>query len=270
MTQSSLGKQIKMVKVQIKQGKEIIHDYYIDGYLKSNLDALKKNVRKDYDAFALIVGREGFGKTTLSFQIALYCDPTFNLSRVCFTAEQFLDAVQNADKYQAIVFDETMGYLSSRNGMSRFNRALIKVMSEMRSKNLFVFLNIPNFFMMDWYVALHRTTGLLYVYKRSFFGSYDYPTKKKLYMEGKRHHAYSTPPNFRGRFVKYFPLNFKEYEKKKQEAIDMWAEHKKMESLWKKQRDDLIIRISENNFMSRKEVAEVLGVSEMQVGRIVN
>ena len=249
-----------MVKVQVAE-----HNYYLDGYLKSNLDALKKNVKKDYDAFALIVGREGFGKTTISFQIALYCDPTFNLSRVCFTAEQFLQAVENAERYQAIVFDETMGYLSSRNGMSKFNKVLIKIMSEMRSKNLFVFLNIPNFFMMDWYVSQHRTTGLIYVYKRSFFGSYDYPTKKKLYMQGKKYHSYATPPNFRGRFTKFFPFNKEDYEVKKQQAIKEWASNTRMESVWKEQRDILIKECVENKLIKSKEIAELIGLSVRQV-----
>ena len=254
-----------MVKINIGD-----HKYSLDGYLESNLKAMKKNViKQDYDGFVLICGREGFGKTTLSFQCALYCDPTFNLDRVCFTAEQFLEAVENAEKYQAIVFDETMGYLSSRGAMSKFNRALIKVMSEMRSKNLFVFLNIPNLFMMDWYVAQHRTTGLLYTYKRSFFASYDYPTKKKLYREGKKYHTYHIPPNFRGRFTKYFAVDKEAYEKKKQAAIDQWTQEKRLESEWKSQRDILIRRCVEDNLIKRQEIADLLGISVMQVGRIL-
>ena len=244
--------------------------YYLDGYLQANLDFTKKDViKRNYDGFVLICGREGFGKTTLSFQVALYCDPTFNLDRVVFTAEQFLEAVEKAEKYQAIVFDETMGYLSSRGSMSKFNKALIKVMSEMRSKNLFIFLNIPNFFMMDWYVAQHRTTGLLYTYKRSFFASYDYPTKKKLYREGKKYHSYHIPPNFKGRFVKYFPLDQEAYEHKKQIAINQWAENTKMESRWMLQRDKLAKHCEEFNLMTRKELSEVLGLSVMQIGNIL-
>lgn len=267
------GKEIKTEErfedddmVVVEAGK---HKFYLDGYLKSNLDALKNNVKKDYDAFVLIVGREGFGKTTLAFQIATYCDPKFNLDRVCFTAEQFLTAVQNAERYEAIVFDETMGYLSSRNGMSKFNKVLIKIMSEMRSKNLFVFLNIPNFFMIDWYVSQHRTTGLIYIYKRSFFGSYDYPTKKKLYMQGKKHHSYSIPPNFRGRFIKYFPLDKEKYEEKKQIAIDSWTSETKLESEWKKQRDNLIRVCDEKNLLTKKEISEQLNMSLMQIHRII-
>ena len=254
----------RMVKVKVKK-----HEFYLDGYLKSNLDALKKSLKQDYDAFILLTGREGFGKTTLSFQCALYCDQSFNLDRVCFTIEQFLEAVKDAERFQAIVFDETMGFLSSRQSMSKFNRALIKVMSEMRSKNLFVFLNIPSFFMMDWYVALHRTTGLLYINKRSCFASYDYRTKHKLYMEGKKYRSHSVPPNFTGRFTKYFPINKKDYEKKKQEAIKDWEDAKAIEKTLREQRNNLIIKIFNNGMMDLEGLSKTLDISEMQVRRIL-
>ena len=120
------------------------------------------------------------GKTTFSFQIAMYLDPTFCLDRVCFTIEQFVEAVEKAEKYQAIVFDETMGYLSSRSSMSRFNRLLIKVFSEMRSKNLFILLNIPSIFELDKYPAIHRSVALIHIYKRGTFAVYNY-SKKKLF-----------------------------------------------------------------------------------------
>jgi len=254
-----------MVKVQPNEE----HNYYLDGYLKANLDASKKDVRKkDYDKFILLTGKEGCGKTTFSFQCALYCDPTFNLNRVCFTPEQFLDAVENAEKYQAIVFDETMWGLGARNALTKINKILIKVMSEMRSKNLFVFMNIPNFFMMDWYISQHRSTGLLYIYKRSFFGSYDYPTKKKLYIQGKRFHSFSVPPNFRGRFVKYFPLDKKAYEEKKQKAINSWIKQNSRDNIWKEQRNNLIRECVKQNLMTKKELAELIKMSIRQIERI--
>jgi len=198
------------------------HRFHVDSYLRSNLDSLRESVRKDFDAFVIVAGREGYGKSTIAAQAAIYCDPTYNLDRCCFTAEQFIEAVKNAEKFQAIVFDETMGYLSSRGAMSKFNRALIKVMSEMRSRNLFVFLCIPNFFELDRYPAMHRSTGMLLTYRRGRIGSYDYNTKKKLYLKGKKYYSYNVPPNFIGNFPKYFPIDKVAYEKKKQKAINEW------------------------------------------------
>jgi len=254
-----------MVKVQVGE-----HNYYLDGYLKSNLDFVKHDVkRRNFDSFVLIAGREGFGKTTLALQVALYCDPTFNLSRVCFTPDQFLTAVQNAEKHQAIVFDETMWGLGSRSVMTKINKVLIKVISEMRSKNLYVFMCIPNFFMMDWYISQHRSTGFLYVYKRGFFGSYDYLRKKKLYVEGKRMHSYHVPPNFRGKSTKYFCVDPGQYEIEKQKAINSWASETKLESLWKKQRNHLIKLCIQHKFLSTKELSEELEISIRQIQRVV-
>ena len=157
----------------------------MDGFLKDNLDYVKREViRKDFDSFICVTGREGFGKSTLAGQIALYLDPTYNLDRCTFTAEQFEEACRFAEQHQAVVFDETMGYLSSRGAMSKFNRKLIKIMSEMRSKNLFVILCIPNFFELDRYAAIHRTTGLIRVYKRGCWELYNYRNKKILYLKG--------------------------------------------------------------------------------------
>ncbi|MGD2072161.1 MAG: hypothetical protein PVG65_01560 [Candidatus Thorarchaeota archaeon] len=253
--------------VIVKAGK---HKFYLDGYLQSNLDVSIKEVRKrDFDRFILAVGREGFGKTTLLSQCALYCDNTFNLNRVYFTPEQFLEGVVNADKYTSHLFDETVWGLGSRQAMNKINKVLIKVMTEMRSKNLFVFMAIPNFFMIDWYVAQHRTTGLLYIYKRGSFGSYDYPTKKKLYMQGKKYHSYKIPPNFIGRFVKYFPLDKEIYEKKKQQAIDEWIKTRGKEATWKQQRDILINKCISSKLMTREEVANLINISVMQVGRLL-
>jgi len=262
-----------MVKIQYDEKKKkwmelekrAKEGHYIDGFLKANMEAMVRNVTKqNYDGFVLVTGREGFGKSTLAMQLALFCDPKFNIDKVVFTAEQFLEAVETGDRYSVIVFDETMGYLSSRNGMSKFNKVLIKVMSEMRSKNLFVFLCIPNFFMMDWYVACHRTTGLLYIKKRGEFASYDYPTKKKLYMLGKKAHSYAVPPNFFGMFTSYFPVDKDEYEKKKQLAINEWSSDVRLDSKLITQRNDMII----NSEKSNEEIAEILGVTIRQVSRI--
>lgn len=233
------GDSEEMVKVDCidpRDKKTVLHNFFLDGYLKSNLDFVKHAViKKNYDGFIVIAGREGFGKSTLAGQIAVYLDPTYNLDRCCFTADQFIDAAEGASKFQAIVFDETMGYLSSRGAMSSFNRDLIKIFSEMRSKNLFIILCIPNFFELDRYPAMHRSTGLLYIYKRARFGSYDYNTKKKLYLIGKKYYSYSVPPNFRGNFVKYFPLNEIEYETKKQKAINSFRKAKKEEKFLENQ-----------------------------------
>lgn len=254
-----------MVKVQVGE-----YNYYLDGYLKANLDFVKKDVkRRNFDSIILVVGREGYGKTTIAMQMAKYLDESFTVDRVVFTAEQFMDAVRNAKPYTAIVFDETMGFLSSRGAMSKFNKDLIKIMSEMRSKNLYVFLCIPSLFIMDWYPAEHRSTGMIYVYKRGNFGSYDYPTKKKCYVEGRKTRSYSVSPNFIGCYTKAFPIDRDAYEKKKQDAINSWNTVKDDEKKYKTKLEKLCSHLLMTNAMSIMDLASISGVKEESLLRLV-
>jgi hypothetical protein len=157
--------------------------------------------------------------STIAFQMACCLDPTFNLSRVCFTADQFIDAVKNAEKFQAIVFDEAFGYLSSSSSLSKFNIALRKVMTEMGFKNLFIIICIPSFFTLQWYPAVHRSNCLIRVHERGHLGFYTYDQKKKLYALGKKFHDYCLPPSFVGKFSKFFPFERSLYDKKKEQSI---------------------------------------------------
>lgn len=234
----------------------------MDGYLKENLKLLKESVvYNDFDGFIVIAGKEGYGKSTFAFQIAKALDPSFCLDRVVFSLEQFQNAIYTAEKFQCIVFDETMGYLSSRSSMSRFNKALVKIFSEMRSRNLFVILNITSFFELDRYPAVHRSNSLLYVHKRGQFASFDYNTKRLMYFEGKRTYTYCKSPNFYGHFLKYFPLDKQAYEKKKQDSIKEWDTMKEKEQRWMLQRDSLIKVCMDRKLLTAPEIADVMGVS---------
>ena len=246
----------------IRNKKEVHVPFTLDGYLRSNLENVYKNVRyQDYDSFIVVSGREGFGKSTFAGQIATFLDPTFNLDRCTFTAGQFIEACENANKFEAVVFDETMGYLSSRGAMSKFNRQLIQIFSEMRSKNLFVVLCIPNFFELDRYPAMHRSTGLLHVNKRGRFGSYDYRKKKQLYLLGKKTYSYVISPSFTGNFREYFVYPKKKYEDKKQTAIREWEKTSSSEERYKNQRDILIKWIRENNWANTGDISNILDIS---------
>lgn len=153
--------------------------------------------------------------STCMMQCAYHMDNTLDLDRVCFTAKQFIQAVEDAKQYQAIVFDEAQGYLSSRRALSKFNVALVQVMSEMGFKNLFIGICIPSFFELDRYPAVHRSVGLINVYKRGSLACYNYHAKKQLYFEGKKMMNYAVKPDFIGRFGKWFPLDYEAYKEKK-------------------------------------------------------
>jgi len=200
-------------------------DYYMDGYLKTNLDVACKVAKKDWDFVFVIDGTEGGGKSVLAFQCAKFLDSSFCIERIVFNDEELVDAIIKAKPYQAIVFDEAYTGLSSRAAMSMINRTLIQMFAEIRQKNLFIFVVMPTFFDLDKYIALWRSRALIHVYtgkqfERGYFCFYNVDLKKQLYVYGKKFYNYSRPkPNFRGRFTNYYPIDEEAYRKKKLKSL---------------------------------------------------
>jgi hypothetical protein len=210
-----------MVKVFVDTDKE----FYMDGYLKQNLDIAKAAIKKDWDMLFVYDGMEGSGKSVKAMQDAFYCDPSLDLNRIVFTPNSFRKGIVNAEQYQAVVYDEAYTGLSSRATMSLINRTLIKMLAEIRQKNLFVFVVLPCFFDLDKYVALWRSRALIHVYtkenfQRGSFAFYNADRKKDLYVNGKKYYSYYKPkPNFIGRFTNHYVVDEKEYRKKKKESL---------------------------------------------------
>ncbi len=237
--------------------------YYLNKILKSNLDIIKKAVTKDRDCLLIVDGKEREGKSTLACQIAKYLDPTYNVDRCCFTAEDFIDAVKSVkERYKAVVLDEGMAF-TSRSALSKLNRALIRVLAEIGMKNLFLIICIPSFFELDKYAAIHRSQALLHVYPKEFkrgqFVFWNYNGKRLLYFHGKKFYSYSKPnANFVGDFIKRFPIDKEAYDIKKREIIDRMEVDDPRHTKWKAQRDLLIKLLYEKKVMSQTEIGKSL------------
>lgn len=221
-----------MVKVTDK-------DIYMDGFAQKNLDVAKEVNRKDWDAINLIDGTEGAGKSVLAQQFAYYLDPTFNIDRIVFTANDFKDSVLKADKYQAIIYDEAYSGLSSRGTMSEVNKILVSMLAEIRQKNLFIFIVMPTFFDLDKYVAIWRSRVLIHVYavdwERGYFMWFDSHRKKVLYLLGKKLYDYNvTKANFVGRFAAKdnggYIVDQIEYRNKKRKALESRKDTKEVKA----------------------------------------
>lgn len=217
-----------------KLGYEI--NYYIDDKVKNIVDnKIKPSLqKKDKDCVICIDGGEGTGKSTLALQIAKHYDNTLDLTRVCFSADEFRDAIFKAKKGEAIIYDEAFTGLSSRSSLSAVNRVLVSLMMQMRQKNLFIIIVLPTFFLLDKYVALFRTMALFHVYesggRRGYFRVYNRKKKKYLYLAGKQTYSYGSSEKkwkvftkFKGRFYGKFALGDEKeedkYRKKKAKAL---------------------------------------------------
>ena len=251
--------------------------YYMDARLKGDLNEKIKPLllEKDEDAVIAIDGGEGTGKSTLAFQLGKCIDPTLNLKRVVFNAEEFRSAVLNAKRGQCIIFDEAFTGFSSRSSLSGVNRTLVSLMMQMRQKNLFVIIVLPTFFLLDKYVALFRTKFLIHCYKnkgiKGYFRIYNRQKKKLLFLAGRQTYSYNVKigkvpiiTKFKGRFYGIFALGDKKmedkYRKKKAKALEE-SEKNPMSAgqvKYKDQRDTILHLFRKETKKSYQEIEEIL------------
>ncbi len=242
--------------------------FYIDGFLKQNLDRAKEIVKKDFDMIILYDGYEGSGKSVKCMQDAYYFDPTLTLDRICFTPREFSKSIKEAKPFQAVIYDEAYTGLSSRAAMSLINRTLIKMLAEIRQKNLFVAIVMPTFFDLDRYAAIWRSRALVHVYmkrnyQRGFFTFFNMEKKKQLYLLGKKFYSYSRPhSNFYGKFTNFYPLDEAEYRKKKKDSLTKQQSNEEEVLLQQMAQKRMFVNLLSVKDITHKKKAEILGTSE--------
>lgn len=207
-----------MVKVFENTEKE----YYMDGYLKIQLDRMKELSKNDWDFIIVLDGYERTGKSTLAQQIAKYLDNDFQLNQIVFNGIEFEKQAKTLEHHKVLVFDEGYGDLTSKKWMNKVNHSIVKMLTEIGYKNLYLIIVLPSYYDLVKYIAMHRSRVLIHVYdnnfERGYFAWYDKDKKKNLYIEGKKFYSYSqkiASPNFIGRFTKHYAVDKEEYEKKK-------------------------------------------------------
>ena len=207
-----------MVKVKLKQknpenlDEEIEKEIYLDGYIKANIDLGLKQLHKNFDQVWFIDGGEGDGKTNLAITIAYYVNPEETrhtlIDRVCVDVEEAEKVLLAAKKYDAVVIDEGFWGMSASGTSAKLNRLLQRRFTEIRAKNLFVFIVMPTFMDAMRYFAIWRSRCLLHVYtkgdERGYAAFFNDKKKKRLYIKGKKefYNYACVSPNFVFRFTK--------------------------------------------------------------------
>lgn len=246
-------------------------EYYLDGYLKNNLDLLVKDVRDDNDCVFVVSGREGSGKSTVTFQAAKYVDPTFTLDRVVFNTEDFHKIIislgKKREKYKAVVFDEAIAGARAAQWATHVSQAIIQLLAQIRQFNLFVFIVIPSFFELNRYIAVHRSQALIHCYRdklgrRGSFAGYGWEKKKRLFLVGRKEYNMRVQhPDFIGSFTKFMPLDDAKYREKKIQALSKAQEPPQISPLMRKgniQRDGLIRYLKDQLGTKQADIARII------------
>lgn len=255
---------------------------YVATKFAKQLDKAKEIVlNSDQDRLYVCDGREGVGKSTLTFQLAFYLDPTFSLDSVAFTTEQFKHLIRTLPKYKALVWDEAFKGLSSKGALSKENKKVVTLLQECRQRNLFIFIVLPTIFLLEKYAAIFRSQALIHAsayrknFKLRYYKVYNYKNKTLLYLKGRTLYSYAVPKIQKSyRFYAKLPptIDKKEYEKNKYEAFKGLEDKEPEETKAMKQRNYLMSLLNTDYGLNYVQIAEKLekkglGMDKSVIGR---
>lgn len=200
-------------------------ELYIDENLHKNVRDIQNAVlNRGWDYPAIVCGFCGVGKSTFAQGFCKALDNTFNIDRICFTAQEFVEKTSTGTKGQAFMLDESFADLNSKASSSPDFIKIINHLQLIRQRGLYLILILPDFFSLSKNVAIFRANHLFVVYhdnyQRGRFCAFDRDRKRTLYLKGKQFLNYQcVPPNFRGRFTKKWVVSEELYEKRKYEHL---------------------------------------------------
>ncbi len=106
--------------------------------------ARSRTLAKNQNYMLIVVGPTGSGKSYSAISLAMMIDKSFDIERICFDAESFLElASQGLDPGSVIVFDEAGIDVSSREWYSVRNRAINQTVETFRRDNLVCIWTTP-------------------------------------------------------------------------------------------------------------------------------
>ena len=260
-------------------------EFSMDNWFYENLKDVMKIVEKKAQSFILANdGKTGLGKTTKSIQQAIVLSRgnknRFNLNHILYDPYPSFEMINNSKKGDVWIFDESILF-NSRSAMSRYNKSLLMLLSTIRSKQIYVILNIPSIFDLDRAIVLDKLNLLVHLYGDHFgdrgkYMVFDEDRIKQLYLYGKKTYSYSyAKSNFFATFSSKFLIDEKEYDKKKLiEVKKFMRDFEVVESPKIIQRDILVSYLNQKHRMSYKDIAELFpqgfGMSISGLGLCVN
>lgn len=223
-------------------------------YLKDNFEGISKYLRKDWDWIHGNIGYEGVGKSTLSFTLCKLVDPDFDEKNIVFTYDEFVEIVHKAKPYTAICCDEGVELFFNLNTATRESKTITKLLTEIRSKNLFIIINIPDFSLLTRYLKNHRLKSLTRVINRGKCAFYSKRKLKQIRFDHTSKRVYWPDPNFHDDFPKVVGKDWENYLKKK-------SGFQKSESTRKTIREKMKRKKKLKDTFTCREASEILGLN---------
>lgn len=206
--------------------------FYMHPTLKSNLDLLLKNVKKDWD-YVIIVSAGGqvrMGKSLIALQICMYWTyelwerykiavPMNPKENIVYQGGDLISKgnhLGNKYKNSCLLFDEAGADLEGVKVMKKSTQAVKDFLRECGQYNMLTVLVLPEFFDLPKGIALSRSDFLIDCFvsvdkndewERGHFNFYSRWNKKGLYLKGKKDLNYKAhKEDFHGDWDEVYPL----------------------------------------------------------------
>ena len=259
----------------------------MDKWFHQNLELLADKIVNDMTFLGIIYSSTlevGTGKSVFATQIGEAwteimnkkhgLDLKFNINNIVWRPKDLIERSFQLPKYSFILLDEW----EDSTYWSELGITLRQFFRKCRQLNLFMICIIPNWFQLPLSYAVSRSVFAIDVQfnntlDRGYFSFYNFPAKRKLYINGKRqHNYYVAKPTFKGHFPDGYGVDEAEYRKRKYEDMIKY-EQENPEKLSKSQieaatKANMLNEFLKNNKdMSAKELAKTFGVSENTIFR---
>lgn len=267
--------------------------FWIDGILKSNLDSITHNLKRDWDFIGIISG-DGLtrvGKSVLAQQVAYYVsyqlERSFTMDNICFTSE---DLIKKAVKTEnsCFIYDESRESLDAKKAMGLISRGLFDFFAECGKLNHFIILVLPDFFDLNRRIAVNRSAFLINVfrttkikelesgavseYQRGHYAWFGRNKKKRLFILGKKNFDdYNmVKPEFYGTFTNRWMVDEGEYDKVKMDFIRRDRNQIRVtgtQMRWIGQRNACIRAMHNVYHITQKEIVDVINAEGGNINR---
>jgi hypothetical protein len=260
---------------------------YMDAWLYKNLELYADKIVNDMTFLGIIYSSTlevGTGKSVLATQIGeawteimnkkYGLNLTFGVDNLAWKPKDLIDKAtgnngfKKLPQYSYVLLDEW----EDSNYWSELGVSLRQFFRKCRQLNLFIVCIIPNWFQLPLSYAVSRSLFAIDVkfndkLDRGFFGFYNFPAKRFLYMNGKKQHNYKVNrPTFEGQFPDGYGVPEKEYREAKLRDLIQYEkenpEKKDKRQLLKEQNQKILNNILKNSpKITNDELSKFFGVS---------